>query len=193
MVPPRLPPRNGTLIPARLLRHGCAVTAPTGSFDLRHTVATLAYRAEKVLREAPRDLADFRVSPRSRSGLALVAHLGDLLEWGVRMASGAPTWEAVPQASWDDAVERFFRGLAALDAVLAAEAVPGARQAMLFQGPIADALSHVGQLAMMRGALGSAVRPESYARARITAGRVGRDQDAKRVEFDDDASPQPGS
>ena len=59
---------------------------------------------------------------------------------------------------------------------------------VIFQGPIADALTHVGQLAMMRGAAGLAVRPESYARAEIRAGRVGLDQSAKRTEFDGDAS-----
>jgi hypothetical protein len=59
---------------------------------------------------------------------------------------------------------------------------------MIFQGPVADALTHVGQLAMMRGAAGAPVRPESYARAEIRVGRVGREQAAARKEFDGDAS-----
>ena len=58
----------------------------------------------------------------------------------------------------------------------------------LIQGPLADALTHVGQLAMLRGMAGVPVGPESYARAKIEAGRVGRDQAAPGYEFDGDAS-----
>jgi hypothetical protein len=156
---------------------------------LRHTLATLAYRAEKVLRDVPSGFGEFRASGRSRSALALVAHLGDLMEWAVRMTEGERIWIASPQTSWDDAVDRFFRTLAALDAALASGDARSLSAAVIFQGPIADALTHVGQLALMRGMAGGPVRPESYARAGITVGCVGRDQPAERSEFDDDASP----
>ena len=157
---------------------------------LRHTLATLAYRAEKALRDAPPGFADFCPSAHSRSALALVAHLGDLMEWGERMARGESRWQAVPQTSWAAATDRFFRGLAALDAALAEMPSQSLAHKLIFQGPVADALTHVGQLTMMRGMTGSPVRPESYARARISIGRVGRDQDSTRSEFDGDASPQ---
>ena len=159
-------------------------------FSLRHAVATLAYRAEKVLRDAPPGFAGFRASPHSRTALGLVAHLGDLVEWAERLARGDRTWRAAPQASWDAALDRFFHALHGLDATLAGTTADGARDAILFQAPIADALTHVGQLALMRGMAGAPMRPESYARARISVGRVGRDQAAERVEFDGDASPQ---
>jgi hypothetical protein len=166
------------------------MSAPTADSWLRHTLATLAYRAEKALRDVPPGFPEFRASPNSRSALALVAHLGDLLEWGERMARGEMRWQPVPQTSWAEATDRFFRGLAALDAALAGPPPQKPRYEVIFQGPIADALTHVGQLTLMRGMMGAPVRPESYARAKIAAGRVGRDQDATRVEFDDDASPQ---
>jgi hypothetical protein len=156
---------------------------------LRHTLATLAYRAEKALRDAPPDFADFRPSSRSRSALALVAHLGDLMEWGERMARGEARWQAMPQTSWSAAIDRFFRALAALDAALTDMPSQSAHHDMIFQGPVADALTHVGQLTMMRGMAGAPVRPESYARSKITIGRVGRDQHGVRSEFDGDASP----
>jgi hypothetical protein len=159
---------------------------------LRHTLATLAYRAEKALRDAPPELAEFRASPQSRPALALVAHLGDLMEWGVRMTRGEMRWAVVRQTSWSAATDRFFAAIAELDAALAAPAAECLRHEIIFQGPIADALTHVGQLSMMRGMLGAPVRPESYARAAIAAGRVGRDQSDARVEFDGDASPQDG-
>lgn len=157
---------------------------------LRHTVATLAYRAEKVLRDVPPGFGDFRASPHSRSALALVAHLGDLMEWGIRMTRGDKQWQPVPQPSWEAACERFFQAIATLDHALAESGPRPLGHEVLFQGPVADALTHVGQLALMRGMVGEPVRPESYARATIAVGRVGRDQPVERVEFDADASPQ---
>lgn len=155
---------------------------------LRHTVATLAYRAEKVLREPPPGFAEYRLSPTSRTPLDIVEHMGDLVEWGARMAQGEYRWEPAPAGNWPGACERFFRGLLAFDDSVARSSLDAHSADQIFQGPIADALTHVGQLAMMRGVVSAPVRPESYARAEITTGRVGRDQSAARREFDGDAS-----
>lgn len=164
------------------------VTTDAARELLRHTVATLAYRAEKVLREEPEGFADFRVSPSSRTAVEILGHMADLMEWGMRFAAGQYLWQPGEPASWKDSRDRFFRGVAALDAALANPAPNAYPLEVIFQGPIADALTHLGQLAMMRGAAGLAVRPESYARAEIRAGQVGREQSAKRTEFDGDAS-----
>jgi hypothetical protein len=159
---------------------------------LRHTVATLAYRAEKVLRDVPPEFAAFRISPASRTPVELIGHLGDLTEWATRMAQGEYRWSAGPAGDWTSARERFFAGLRLLDGALETTTFEAHSAAMIFQGPIADALTHVGQLALLRGAAGLPVRPESYARADIRPGRVGRDQSASRKEFDGDASrPKP--
>ena len=155
---------------------------------LRHTLATLAYRGGKVLRDFPEDAAQVRVSPSTRTPLELLSHLGDLMEWAQRLARGEYRWRAAPSSSWAEARERFFRGLAAVDAALAEASPQSHPDEQIFQGPIADALTHIGQLAMLRGMHGSAVRPESYARAEIRAGRIGEDQAPPRAEFDGDAS-----
>jgi hypothetical protein len=160
---------------------------------LRHTVATLAYRAEKALRDAPGEFANFRVSASTRTPIEIVSHLGDLMEWAERMARGEYRWAAVPPRDWDESCDRFFRGLHAFDATLATPLTGAYPHGKIFQGPIADALTHVGQLTMLRGAAGFPVRPESYARAEIHVGRVGRDQSAIRKEFDGDASKPPAS
>jgi len=155
---------------------------------LRHTVATLAYRAEKVLREVPDGFAEFKLSANGRKAVEILGHMADLMEWGTRFTAGQYLWQPGEPASWDVSRDRFFRGVAALDAALANPAPNSYPLGVIFQGPIADALTHVGQLAMMRGAAGLAVRPESYARAEISTGRVGLDQSLKRTEFDGDAS-----
>jgi len=159
---------------------------------LRHALATLAYRAEKALRDYPLPGVEQRLAPSMRTPLELVGHLGDLMEWGESLAHGESRWNAGPASDWSAVCERFFNGLAAFDRALS-EADPRSRPpGQIFQGPVADALTHVGQLALLRGAFGSAVRPESYARAEIEVGRVGREQPPPRQEFEGDASkPRP--
>ncbi len=150
---------------------------------LRHTVATLAYRGGKAVRNAPSSFGAFRVGPDSRTPAEILAHIGDLLDWALWMAKGAHRWKDSAPLPWSEEVARFHSALAAFDAYLAADAPLGWGADKLFQGPIADALTHVGQLTMLRRLAGSPVRGENYARADIQAGRVGADQPASRVEF----------
>lgn len=158
---------------------------------LRHSVATLAYRAAKVLRDFPLEATQARVAPATRTALEVLSHLADLMHWAEGLARGENHWSPEASADWKAAGERFFRGLSAVDAALAERPLAAPAAERIFQGPIADAFTHVGQLALLRGMLGSAVRPESYQRAEITVGRVGRQQAAPRAEFDGDASVLP--
>ena len=150
---------------------------------LRHTLATLAYRGGKVMRGAPEGFADFRAGEKTRTPLQIVAHLGDLLEWGAVLARGEKSWkEATPQA-WDLEVERFFECLRRFDELLATEQPLGCSAERLFQGPIADAFTHVGQLAMLRGLAGERVRSENYFVADVAVGRVGTEQTPPKREW----------
>jgi hypothetical protein len=151
---------------------------------LRHTLATLAYRGAKTVGGAPASFGDLKVSETTRTPTAILSHIGDLLDWALSMARGAEVWRESFSASWGNEVERFFAGLAALDAYLASDARLGCTTEALFQGPIADALTHVGQLAMLRRIAGSPVRGENYARAEIAVGKVGAQQPSPRREFD---------
>jgi hypothetical protein len=155
---------------------------------LRHLLATLAYRASKVLRDAPPEFIAFRPPAGTRPPAQIVAHLGDLMEWALTMARGEYVWKAGGSDDWGTEVQRFFAGVAALDTLLASNDPPAGAAEKLIQGPLADALTHVGQLAMLRGMAGSAIRPESYAKADIVVGRVGIEQAPPRREFDGDAS-----
>jgi len=150
----------------------------------RHTVSTLAYRAGKTLRGAPQDFADFRVAEKTRTPAQILAHIGDLLDWVLSQAKGNEEWHNSKPLPWDKEVARFFGALEALDAYLASDAPLASSAEKLFQGAIADALTHTGQLAMLRRLAGAPVKGENYNRAHITTGRVGPDQPAPVREFD---------
>ncbi len=151
---------------------------------LRHTVATLAYRGGKTLRGAPEGFSEFRASETTRTPGQILAHIGDLLDWALSISRGKQEWRNSLQQSWEMDSQRFFAALAALDAYLASSEPLGAPVGKLFQGPIADALTHVGQIAILRRMADSPVRAENYFRAEIVAGRVGPDQAAPRREFE---------
>jgi hypothetical protein len=151
---------------------------------LRHTLATLAYRGGKVLRGAPPEFSSFRAAEGTRTPGQVLAHIGDLLDWAHSLASGAHVWKETPPGAWDGDVERFFAGLKRFDDDLASPNPLGFPPGKLFQGPIADALAHVGQIALMRRMAGAPVRGENYFKADIAAGRVGAGQSPPRFEFD---------
>ena len=151
---------------------------------LRHSVATLAYRGAKALRDVPEGFAEFQVGPSSRTPARILSHVGDLLDWALVLAKGDYKWKDSNPLPWREEVTRFFSALDALDDYLASDQPLGESAEKIFQGPIADSLTHVGQLTMVRRLAGAPVRAENYFRADISAGRVGPDQRAPVREFD---------
>ena len=150
----------------------------------RHTLATLAYRGGKSVRGAPPEFAAFKAADTSRTPVQILAHIGDLLEWMLSLAKGAQAWRNAEPLPWDDEIARFHRCLADVDAYLASDEPLHEEVEKMFQGPVADALTHVGQIAMLRRMAGAPMRGENYHKADIVAGRVGNDQAAPRREFD---------
>jgi hypothetical protein len=158
--------------------------SPDSREFLRHTLATLAYRAAKVLRDAPGGFGAFRIGESGRTPCEILAHIGDLMDWMLSMAKGAETWRNAVPGEWDDEVARFFAAIRGVEEYLASDEALACDPKRLFQGPVADALTHVGQLAMLRRVAGVAIRGENYYRADIVAGRVGEAQATPRREFD---------
>jgi hypothetical protein len=151
---------------------------------LRHTLATIAYRAAKVERDAPPGFGNFQLGKGARTPLQLLAHMSDLFDWALRMAQGNSEWiESKPQ-SWRKEVDRFHASLLALDRYVSSDAALSVSAEQLFQGPVSDALTHIGQLALMRRQNDSPVRSEVFVRADISAGRVGVEQPTSPFEFD---------
>jgi hypothetical protein len=151
---------------------------------LRHTLATIAYRGGKALREAPASFADLRASATSRTPAEILAHIGDLFEWSLSIAQGKEAWRDSAKLSWDEQVQRFHATLARFDTYLASNEPLHAPAEKLLQGPIADALTHIGQLTMLRRMAGAPVKGENYFVADIAAGRLGPEQPPPGKEFD---------
>jgi hypothetical protein len=140
---------------------------------LRHTVATIAYRGGKAVSSAPDGFNSFRVNETTRTPEQILAHIGDLFDWALSIARGKQAWHNSTPQQWDAEVGRFFSALKDFDHYLASDQPLGCPAEKLFQGPIADALTHVGQIAMLRRMAGAPVKGENYFVAEIEAGRVG--------------------
>ena len=151
---------------------------------LRHTVATVAYRGGKAVRGAPASFAAYSADGTPRTPARILAHIGDLFDWALTQATGAEAWSDSTPLEWDGEVERFFATLQRFDDYLASDAPLAAPAERIFQGAVADALTHVGQLAMLRRLAGARMKSENYSRAEIVPGRVGPQQAPPRREFD---------
>jgi hypothetical protein len=151
---------------------------------LRHALATIAYRAGTALRDAPPGFSDFSPGTGTRTAAQIVAHMGDLMDWAVSVVNGAEGYSQSTVQAWDADVRRLFEALQRFDVALANCVLDDRTAATLLQGPIADALQHTGQLAMMRRLAGSPIRAENFAAADIVPGRVGIEQSPPRYQFD---------
>jgi len=137
---------------------------------LRHTVATLAYRAARALEGAPESFATFDGCTRQPG--QILAHMGDLFDWALSSVQGSERWHTSTPLSWSAEKQRFFAALKAFDDYLASNDPLHAAPEPLFQGPIADALTHVGQIAMLRRLAGVPARSENFYVATITTGQI---------------------
>lgn len=151
---------------------------------LRHTVATVAYRGGKAIKDAPVDFANFKASETTRTPLQILAHIGDLFDWALSMAKGKTVWNDAKPLVWEAESERFFAAVKAFDDFLGSDEPLNKPPEKLFQGPAADALTHIGQINLLRRVFDAPVRGENYFKAEIEIGRVGENQSANRAEFD---------
>jgi hypothetical protein len=150
---------------------------------LQHALATLAYRGGKAIRNAPEGFATFQAGEGTRTPGQVLAHIGDLMDWALSMAVGKQQWHNSEPQPWEKEAERFFAALKKFDNLLASSEPLHASPEKLFQGPIADALTHVGQIAILRRLAGESIRGENYFVADITVGRVGAEQTPPKKEF----------
>ena len=150
---------------------------------LRHTVATVAYRGGKAVRNAPAGFSDFQAGEGARTPGQILAHIGDLFDWALSIVAGRQTWHNSTPLPWDQEIERFFAALKKLDDYLTSAEPLHASIEKIFQGPVADALTHVGQIGILRRLAHAPVKGENYYEAEIAAGGVGAEQIQAKREF----------
>jgi hypothetical protein len=143
---------------------------------LRHALATVAYRAARALEGAPDHFAGF--AGAGRMPVQILSHMGDLFDWALSAAVGQERWQATQPRVWAEEKQRFFESLQSFDAFLAGGGTLHAPVERLLQGPVADALTHVGQLAMLRRLSGTPTHGESFYDAEIRVGQAGAEQPA---------------
>ena len=141
---------------------------------LRHALASLAYRASRALEGAPDEFGVF--SGCERTPGQILAHMGDLFDWALSCVAGRENWHNSTPLPWPQEKARFFGALTAFDAYLAGPEPVHAELERLLQGPVADAINHVGQLAMMRRLAGYKIHGENFYVADIKAGQTGAEQ-----------------
>jgi hypothetical protein len=138
------------------------------------------------MRGAPSTFADFRAPGAGRTPLSIVAHMGDLFDWARSMATGEGKWNSSTPQPWDAECARFFASLKKFDDALASDEPIRYDLTRLLQAPIADALTHTGQLAMLRRLSGAPIKGESYNRADIVIGRISLEQTPPDPKFEFD-------
>ncbi len=145
---------------------------------LRHFLATLAYRTQKSLRGAPEEFADYRAGNQVRTPHELLCHMTSVLGYARAQFIGG-TYDIAPCGTWTEEVARYHAMLADLSTLLSSRAEPsGVGLDAILQGPFSDAMTHAGQLALLRRLAGCPVEPENFMRAQIDAENVGEDQAA---------------
>ena len=147
---------------------------------LRHFLAALAYRTQKALRDAPPDFGDFRAAPGVRTPRQLMRHMTSVLGYARTFYVGG-TFEADELPSLDAEVARFHEMLESLGAVIDASEPAGVTPEQLLQGPLADAMTHAGQLALLRRLAGAPVPAENFLKADVRAENLGATQPEPRA------------
>jgi len=143
---------------------------------LRHFLAAIAYRTSKALRDAPAAYDAFEAGHQVRTPRRLVRHMSGVLNYAIGLLS-EPRAVLTDCATYSAEVDRFFVILRELTELIGRTAnLPDSTAEQLLQGPLADAMAHAGQLALIRRLSGSPIPPENFAVAAIHPDRLGRDQ-----------------
>jgi hypothetical protein len=157
---------------------------------LHHYLAALAYRTQKALRGAPAEFGHFQAGHKVRTPIQIVCHMTNVLGYARTYFIGG-TFRAEPLATLETEVQRFHEMLEDLAKHLkAGSSLQGTTPERLLQGPFSDAMTHTGQLALLRRLFGSPVPPEDFIKADIDPDNLGPDQ-AKPVSPDEEWPERP--
>jgi hypothetical protein len=138
---------------------------------LRHLLGTIDFRLSVAIVDAPDGFADFSLASDVRTPGEILAHIGDLIEGSLCILKNEMRYLNTPPSDWNADVERIRRLTRELDEYLASDAQLAVPVEKLIQGPFGDALTHVGQLVMLRRAAGSPIAQVGYFEAEIVPGQ----------------------
>jgi hypothetical protein len=145
---------------------------------LRHLLAAIAYRTAKALRDAPAGFEAFHAGRDARTPRELVRHMSGVINFAIGTMS-EPRGVLIDCPTYLAEVERFFALLREMaDRLLDKVGMADSDAERLLQGPLSDAMSHAGQLALLRRLSGSPIAPENFHEAAIDPSRLGMDQAA---------------
>lgn len=161
---------------------------------LQHFLAALAYRTQKALRDAPPPFENFRAAPTARTPFELAWHMTGLMGYARTMFHGGE-FEPPRLSSLSEEIARFHETLRALHRDLEDPALEARiRDDQFLQGPFADAMTHAGQLALLRRLYGSPVPSENFIFAGISTDNVSEAQELPRApdpDWQPDEPPHP--
>ncbi|MHC5081542.1 MAG: DinB family protein [Planctomycetota bacterium] len=143
---------------------------------LRHFLASIAYRTQKALRGAPEGFFTFRAAPGVRTPMQILRHMASVLGYGRTYFTGG-TWKAEPLEAPEEELKRIHDILKDLRSHLeAGTALRETTPERMLQGPFSDAMTHAGQLTLLRRLFGSPVPPENFIKAAVDPGNLEYDQ-----------------
>lgn len=146
---------------------------------VRHFLAVLAYRAQKSLRSCPVNFAEFTAGSGIRTPHELVRHMNGVLHYALMVlrSNDLDYRGNLATLTWPEEISRFHDTLHHIDEELTGDkTVDEELLKPVLQGPLADAMTHVGQLGLLRRMSGSPVQAEHFLKANIETGRVGMEQ-----------------
>jgi len=144
---------------------------------LRHYLAAIAYRTQKAVRDAPDDFPSFAAGNQVRTPVEILRHMTSLMGYTRTLfLGGSYPVKPDPLPTFVEELSRFHDLLEAVSELLAADTPVQVTSEQLLQGPFADVMTHIGQLALLRRLAGAPVQPESFVHAQIDAARLGPDQ-----------------
>lgn len=137
---------------------------------IQHFLAVLAYRCAKCLESSPQGYGDYEAGNGAKTPREILSHISDLMDFACTFAKGKPA--SIKANSWDTEVDRFYRTMENIDRQFAELTLEESKMLPLLQGPLSDAMTHAGQLAMLRRLAGSPISAENFMTAQIVTGKV---------------------
>ena len=147
---------------------------------LRHFLGSIAYHAQKAIRDAPAGYWEFAAGNRVRTPEGVLRHMTSVVGYARTFFLGG-IYRPEPLPTIQEEIDRFHGMLEEVSKLLEAGApLRGITELQLLQGPFSDVMTHVGQLSLLRRLYGSPVPPENFIYADIAPSRLGKDQPAPR-------------